>query len=128
MLRMRYPQPVSSPVSSETCRGAWQIRQNKRLCSDGLGSSWPSGPNIKKNEGISLNFSTKDAYSVMLKDYPDVLDIDQMSEVLGVSKKTGYKLLQSGAVTCLKIGRCYRIPKAHLLVYLQVGKEIPSGS
>ena len=75
-----------------------------------------------------MNFSTKDAYSVMLKDYPDVMDIDQMSEVLGVSKKTGYKLLQTGAVTCLKIGRCYRIPKAHLIAYLQVGKEATPGS
>ena len=75
-----------------------------------------------------MNFSTKDAYAVMLKDYPDVMDIDQISEVLGVSKKTGYKLLQTEAITCLKIGRCYRIPKAHLLAYLQVGKEIPSGS
>ena len=75
-----------------------------------------------------MNFSTKDAYAVMLKDYPDVMDIDQLSEVLGVSKKTGYKLLQTGTITYLKIGRCYRIPKAHLLAYLQVGKEIPSGS
>lgn len=73
-----------------------------------------------------MNFSTKDAYSVMLKDYPDVLDIDQMSEVLGVSKKTGYKLLQTGVITCLKIGRCYRIPKAHLITYLQIGRCVPT--
>lgn len=74
-------------------------------------------------EGKSLNFSTKDAYTVMLKDYPDVMDIDQMSAALGVSKKTGYKLLQKGAVTYMKVGRCYRIPKAHLLTYLQIGAE-----
>lgn len=72
-----------------------------------------------------MNFSTKDAYAVMLKDYPDVMDIDQLSEVLGVSKKTGYKLLQTGTITYLKIGRCYRIPKAHLIAYLQVGKCVP---
>ena len=75
-----------------------------------------------------MNFPTKDAYSVMLKDYPDVLDIDQMSEVLGVSKKTGYKLLQTGAINCLKIGRCYRIPKAHLITYLQIGRCVPTSN
>ena len=72
-----------------------------------------------------MNFSTKYAYAVMLKDYPDVMDIDQLSEVLGVSKKTGYKLLQTGAITCLKIGRCYRIPKAHLITYLQIDRCVP---
>ena len=70
-----------------------------------------------------MNFSTRDAYTVMLKDYHDVMDIDQMSEALGVSKKTGYKLLQNGAILYMKIGRCYRIPKAHLLTYLQIGRE-----
>ncbi len=54
----------------------------------------------------------------MLKEYPDVLNIDQMSQALGVSKKTGYKLLQNGTIVHMKIGRCYRIPKAHLLAYL----------
>lgn len=73
-----------------------------------------------------MNLSTKDAYTVMLKDYPDVMDIDQMSDALGVSKKTGYKLLQNGAITYMKIGRCYRIPKAHLLTYLQIGTKSSS--
>ena len=56
----------------------------------------------------------------MLKDYPDVMDIGQMCEVLGVSTKTGYKLLKDGKIEFLKIGRAYRIPKAHLLHYLKV--------
>ena len=32
----------------------------------------------------------RDAYRVMLRDYPDVLNIDQMCEILSVSTKTGY--------------------------------------
>ena len=31
----------------------------------------------------------RDAYRLMLKDYPDVMDIGQMCEALGVSTKTG---------------------------------------
>ena len=72
---------------------------------------------------MSATLSSKDAYSLMLKDYPDVMNIDQMCEILGVSTKTGYKLLKNGEVTFIKIGRTYRIPKAHIISYLRVGNE-----
>ena len=58
--------------------------------------------------------------SARLKDYPDVMDIGQMCEALGVSTKTGYKLLKDGKIEYLKIGRAYRIPKAHILRYLKI--------
>mgnify|MGYP000538521745 CR=1 FL=1 len=61
------------------------------------------------------NLNPRDAYRVMLRDYPDVLNIDQMCEILSVSTKTGYALLKKGSVQHLKVGRSYRIPKAHLL-------------
>lgn len=59
-----------------------------------------------------MSFTMKDAYSVMLREYPDVMNIEQMSQALGVSTKTGYGLLKSGQVACLKVERAYRIPKA----------------
>lgn len=55
----------------------------------------------------------------MLRSYPDVLDIHQIAEILGVSTKTGYRLLRAGDINFLKIGRSYRVPKAYLLSYLQ---------
>ena len=64
---------------------------------------------------------------MMLKDYPDLMDINQMSKALGVSTKTGYKLLRDGKITAIKIGRTYRIPKLHLLTYLKVMDEMPTG-
>lgn len=64
------------------------------------------------------NLNPRDAYRVMLRDYPDVLNIDQMCEILSVSTKTGYAILKKGSVQHLKVGRSYRIPKAHLLTYL----------
>lgn len=60
-----------------------------------------------------MSFTMKDAYSVMLREYPDVMNIEQMSQALGVSTKTGYGLLKSGKVACLKVGRAYRIPAEH---------------
>lgn len=69
--------------------------------------------------------SQREAYRLMLKDYPDVMSIEQMCEILSVSTKTGYKLLKEGKICCLKVGRAYRIPKAHLLTYLCIGNQIP---
>ena len=48
------------------------------------------------NENGHMMLSPKDAYRLMLKDYPDVMDIGEMCKVLGISKKTGYKLLKIG--------------------------------
>jgi excisionase family DNA binding protein len=55
-----------------------------------------------------------------LKDYPDVLDVPQLSEVLGVSKKTIYSLLKDGEITSVKIGRAYKIPKIYVFKYLKI--------
>ena len=40
-----------------------------------------------------MAISMKDAYRVMFKEFPDVVDVDQMSRMLGISTKTGYRLL-----------------------------------
>ena len=74
-----------------------------------------------------MSFTMKDAYSVMLREYPDVMNIEQMSQALGVSTKTGYGLLKSGKVACLKVGRAYRIPKVHLLTYMKGMEREKSG-
>ncbi len=71
--------------------------------------------------------SSKDAYTVMLKEYPDVMNIEQMSKALGISTKTGYQLLRRNAIMSLKIGRTYRIPKAHIITYLRIGYEETAG-
>ena len=65
--------------------------------------------------------SQKDAYSLMLKSYPDVMNIEQMCEVLSISTKTGYKLLKEQQIASLRIGKKFRIPKVHIFTYLKVG-------
>lgn len=74
-----------------------------------------------------MTLTIQEAYSMMLRDYPDLMDINQMSKALGVSTKTGYKLLRDGKITAIKIGRTYRIPKLHLLTYLKVMDTEPTG-
>ena len=58
-----------------------------------------------------------DAYHVMLQERPDVLTIEHLCEILKISTKTGYRLLKDGKIQSLKVGRSYRIPKAHLVAY-----------
>ena len=57
-------------------------------------------------------------YNTMFKEYPDVLNVDDISRVLNISVKTVYKLLKDQAVGHLKVGREYRIPKINLIKYL----------
>ena len=64
--------------------------------------------------------SQQEAYQVMFLNYPDVLDINTLSEILSISTNTAYKLLRSGAIQSLKVGRAFRIPKAHVLTYLGI--------
>ena len=62
----------------------------------------------------------RDVYRSVLKEYPDILTVEEMSKALGVSTKTGYKLVRENKIECMKVGRSYRIPKAHLLSYMRV--------
>ena len=60
----------------------------------------------------------QEIYKSVLKDYPDVLTVEEISKALGVSSKTGYQLVRNNKVRHLKMGRTYRIPKVQLLSYM----------
>ena len=57
---------------------------------------------------------------VIFSDYPDVLTVEDLSRMLGISTKTAYKLLKEQKIKSITIGRTYRIPKVYLLQYLQI--------
>ena len=54
----------------------------------------------------------------VFRGYPDVLNLEEMSELLQISTKTGRRLLNSGKITCFRIGRSYRIPKQNLISFI----------
>lgn len=64
--------------------------------------------------------NTRTVYNQMFKDYPEILDIAQMSAMLGVSTKTGYKIINDEKIPCIKIGRAYKIPKINVIKYLKI--------
>ena len=54
----------------------------------------------------------------MLNKYPDVLNVKQLCEVLGIGKNTAYKLLKNREIKALRIGAVYKIPKREVINYL----------
>jgi excisionase family DNA binding protein len=67
-----------------------------------------------------MGLSSREVYKVALREYPDVLNVEQLSEVLSVSTKTIYKIIRSGELQHLKAGREYRVPKVMVLQYMKL--------
>lgn len=60
-----------------------------------------------------------------LKDYPDVLTVDDLADFLKIGKNATYKLLQNNEILHHRIGRNYRIPKSSVEKFLNIS-ELPS--
>lgn len=68
--------------------------------------------------------SQQRAYNLIFKDYPDILTIEQLCDMLGgISIKTGYRMLRCGKIKGFKIGKRYKIPKVNVLKYLELFDE-----
>ena len=62
---------------------------------------------------------TKREHQKKLKNYPDALTAKEVAEILRISIKTTYKLINEKAIPSIKVGREKRIAKTHLIEYLQ---------
>ena len=61
------------------------------------------------------------AYKLLFTEYPDVVNVEQMCEMLGgICDKTAYRLLKSGEIKSFIVGRHYRIPKLNILEFLEL--------
>lgn len=54
----------------------------------------------------------------MLKDYPDVLTVSQVAEILGVCDKSVYRLIHTKVLGFRRIGRVIKVPKVCVSDYL----------
>lgn len=59
--------------------------------------------------------NTIDTY---LKDYPAVLTIEDIAEILQVTTKTVRKLIADNQIPHMNVGRLIRIPKDKFITYL----------
>lgn len=60
----------------------------------------------------------KENYEMMFTSYPDLVDINQLKEMLGIGITLAYRLVRDNTIRALKIGREYKIPKANVISYL----------
>ncbi len=67
---------------------------------------------------MAKTITPRQAYKTMLTEYPDVLDIPHICEILKINRKTAYKILNSGEICCVRIGKKYKIAKLDLINYL----------
>lgn len=57
-------------------------------------------------------------YKVMFTEYPDLLSINELRRMLGVSKHKAYDLINDGSINAIKIGNAFRIPKINVINYI----------
>ena len=76
----------------------------------------PKGMNKMSIE--NKNLSTKQAYKTMLTEYPDVLDVCHVCEILKVSRRTAYKLINKDGLAHIRVGRKYKVAKIDLIKHL----------
>lgn len=70
-------------------------------------------------------------YDKMFTDYPDVLSVEQLQNMLSVSRNCAYELINLGEVKSIKIGKYYRIPKLSVIEFVldkRIVGQVPSES
>lgn len=60
----------------------------------------------------------RELYGMMFPDYPDIVTVRQLQEMLGISRPLAYDLINSGEVQAVKIGNSFKIPKVSVINYV----------
>ncbi len=60
----------------------------------------------------------KELYRIMFPDYPDIVTVRQLQEMLGISRHLVYNLINGGEVQAVKIGNSFKIPKVSVINYV----------
>ena len=57
-------------------------------------------------------------YQVMFTDYPDIVSVLQLQQMLNISRQLAYELIGNGSIKAVKVGNSYRIPKVSIIGYM----------
>ena len=66
----------------------------------------------------------KELYNMMFPDFPDIVTVTQLQEMLGVSRHLAYDLINDGSIRSLKIGNAFKIPKVNVIEYVMDQKRV----
>ena len=66
-----------------------------------------------------IELSMSDAQKTMFKDYPDVVNVKQLREMLGgIGQREAYRLVKSKTIPSVRSGKGYKIPKVYVIKFL----------
>ena len=54
----------------------------------------------------------------LFKNYPDVVSVEQLSEMLHIGQVLAYRLVRNGEIKSRKVGRKYIIPKQNVIDFI----------
>lgn len=60
--------------------------------------------------------------NAMFSNYPDVVSVEDVQAMLNIGRNAAYGLLQSGAISAIRVGKKYIIPKASVIDFLGLNK------
>lgn len=55
---------------------------------------------------------------MLLEQYPEILTVEQLCEVLGIGANTAYQMLLHGTISAFRIGRRWKIPRESVCQYI----------
>jgi excisionase family DNA binding protein len=59
----------------------------------------------------------------MFSNYPDVLDIKQVCEMLNIGRNNAYIMIKNNVITSVRIGRKIRVSKESLVDFINKNKH-----
>lgn len=65
----------------------------------------------------------RELYKMMFPDYPDIVTVKQLREMLGISRQLAYELINDGKLQAIKIGNSFKIPKVSVINYVTEEQE-----
>lgn len=60
----------------------------------------------------------------LLLNYPDVMTVEQVQNLLQIGRTTMYKLIHNNEIKFIRVGKNYRIPKKYLTDFLSYGRYV----
>ena len=71
-----------------------------------------------KNEKIEIIHRT------MFSEYPDMVNVKQLRQMLGISRAVAYDLLSKKLIKGIKVANAYRIPKISIIDFIFEGSGL----
>ena len=67
---------------------------------------------------MSNTLSKNVIYKSMFAEYPDVVNVDQLCEMLSIGKKRAYELVRTGELKAIPCSKAIKIPKILVIDYI----------